>query len=743
MSAKSRFRKRLRVGAIRPTRSEELARIAEEIDRGDYAKALADLNKKLAITSAEPEKGILLCQVGRSLYKRGLFSDAAHVYHKAAGLTQVTPRDWLKPLLAEILALVKNVSLSDAREAADRCYSMALAKSNEFAERRAGADKEFATKGRIVIPLKPHRPCVVATELGELFFREGELDSAQYFFEIAIAGNPKGGTRARQGLAEIALRNDDPETAFQRSVEAITFGKFQAKTIASWKPYFAAKRKMSQSGLPPEFLANLRASYPSVRARAVLMICHELRSGNDSQWKTLANTWLRSESEAFPAVAAELRKMLMADTKISAENPPAQIAAAQALLSTARLAPHEWLAGAKERVRASLFANRNPGISSLVAEGTKLYGSRFAHQLQHSLALSCMMARRHDLARPILHEVIAQTSTLRNHIWSKATWALGRMETLLKQHQAAADAFASIADEPRVPTRFRLQARMFWAENLLATGNVAAVEECAETLPSLLADIDDFEVLLDFARQLSRSDGDFGQIVSKIYSMGESKALKAFEEATHPSQALNVLFKLTRRQVYDFGHSNAVVDFWKNLQEQKRLWLWNNDNQWWGYLAFVLMAYSRTDRLSEAATLAQLTLEDPATPREALPIILLPYYEELIDKGRSMEALEAFRWIVTESPSKAGCANAYYWLALDAYRQGLPELMKEYVSHLQLSNAHTQVELDKWYLEASAHLLLGNMDLNALPTQAVKFDDIFIQRTLARVKSHLMTLSGE
>ncbi len=580
----------------------------------------------------------------------------------------------------------------------------------------------------------------MASDLGDLFFLEGELDTAKAFFTKAIANNPRGGTRARQGLAEIALREDDAETAFQRSVEALTLGKFQSKTVASWKPFFAARRKLGQPGLSPEFVASIKACRPSVRARTTLAIVRELRSANDAQWQAIADDWLASQAKAFPDVTAELRKLKMADTKMALSNPGKQAATARALLASDQLAPHEWLAGAKEVVRASLFANANPGTSQLVTEGRKRFGVDFVPQLQHSLALSCMMAKRHDLARPLLRSTIGGTGSVKNHIWSKAQWALGRMESLLKNYADAVTAFAAIAGSAQVPAAFRLQARMLWAENLLNSGDQQAIAACAKDIPAMLQGVQDYELLLNFARQLSRSKGEFRDASDKVFKLGEAAALKAFAAASHPSQAIDILFKLTRRQIYDFFGSESVISFWNDLPEQKRLWLWNDNNNWWGYQAFLLQAYLRTDNLDDARTLAKQLLDDPATPRTALPTVLIPFYDELIDKGSSAESLEAFKWIVTESPTKAGCARAYYWLALDAYRSADQRSLTTFVDLMRKSNAHTEVTLDQWYLEAKAILILGNLDEGSVPQQAVKFDKAFIRSAKAKLEKDLSKL---
>jgi tetratricopeptide (TPR) repeat protein len=710
------------------------------VDSADYPEALAKINAELARETSPRRQAKLLRQVGRTLFKRGKFVEASEVAGRAAKLAAQESRDWLAPAIARIRALMKNVALVEAADEARACLATAQAKHAEFENLRRTASDDFARTGRIVVPLKPHRPSVVASELGEMFLLEGELESARFFFEKAVEGNPRGGTRARQGLAEIALRMDDAQAAFQRSVEALTLGKFQGKTIASWKPFFAARRKLGHTGLSPEFVASLRASRPSVRARAWLAVVRELRGANDAQWVAMTEEWLALDAARYPAVAAEFRKMLMASSKQAMADPEAQASAATALMGTPDLAPHEWLAGAKELVRATLFAGRDPGLQRLVNEGVQRYGARFQGQLQHSLALSCMMAKRHDLARPLLRQAIAAIAASRSHFWSKALWALGRMEALLKNHTAAAEAFSQVATAVEVPQRFRLQARLLWAESLLASGDDQALLACAEELPRLLAGVQDFEVLLNFARQLSRSGGDLQGASDQIYSMGESVALQAFASATHPSQAIEILFKLTRRQVYDFGRSHEALAFWRSLSEEKKLWLWNNDNHWWGCLAFVLLAYLRTDDASSARTFAQSLLDDPAIPRAALPGLLVPYYDALLRRGGAEESLAAFEWIVTENPTQAGCATAYYWLTLDAYRRSDTSRVAKLSESLLLSNAQTEITYDKWMFEAKARLLQAGLEIESVDAQAVHLDREFLIKALAALGADLRSL---
>ncbi|MFZ4780449.1 MAG: hypothetical protein ACOYM3_34280 [Terrimicrobiaceae bacterium] len=128
-------------------------------------------------------------------------------------------------------------------------------------------------------------------------------------------------------------------------------------------------------------------------------------------------------------------------------------------------------------------------------------------------------------------------------------------------------------------------------------------------------------------------------------------------------------------------------------------------------------------------------MSDPSTPRTALPAILIPYYDKLIYKGSTAEALEAFEWIVTENPTKAGCARAYYWLALDARRLGSVEKTTKYLGLMQKSNAHTEVNLDKWMIKAKGLLLDANLDAEKVSKQAVEFESAFLLKARKEIET--------
>ena len=197
---------------------------------------------------------------------------------------------------------------------------------------------------------------------------------------------------------------------------------------------------------------------------------------------------------------------------------------------------------------------------------------------------------------------------------------------------------------------------------------------------------------------------------------------------------------LTRRQVYDFGHAREALAFWQRLPEGKKLWLWNNDNRWWGYVTLILLAHLQAGDPTEASQFAQSLLDDPATPRTALPGLLVPYYVALIRCGRAGEALKAFEWIVTENPTQSGCAPAYYWLALNAQRRGDKPSTTRWSESLLLGNTHTEITSDQWLLEAKARLLMNGLDPKKVSSQAVNFNNPYLGTALDEIQNDLRLL---
>jgi tetratricopeptide (TPR) repeat protein len=712
----------------------KLRQIAKFVGAGDYPAALNLINSALATATAPDYRGQLLGQAAQTMMKQGKFADAAAAFDQASTVAYPHPRAWYPLKMLNIKCLLKDAAVSEASTAASACATSAEQKWQEFLDARATAEQQFQQTGSFTVPIMPYRVSTVLSELGDAFLIEGEMTLAAGFFQQVVDANPRGGCRARQGLAEIALRSDDPDTAFQRSVEALTLGKFQAKTISSWKTLFAAKRKLEQPGVPAELLASVQTCIPSVGARTTLTIVKELRSANDQQWKTVANAWLAGSTlyppittniSTFPIIACELQKMLLADAKTALSDPTAQSAASAAILTNPLLAPIEWLSAAKELVRSSLFSGQVPNFSQLVSQGTTKYGSNFGPQIKHSLALSCMMAKRHDLARTLLLGAIADLGAIRNPVWTKAQWALGRMESFLGNYSAAATAYQAVATTSSVADRFRLQAKLLWAENLVKTGNLDGIDNISATVPAMIQGINDYDLLLNFARQLQKLGPDLRPLTMQVFQKGKDAAIQAFNTAVHPTLAIDALYKLTRRQLYDFSGYKDVIARWESMPPAKLTWMWMNNRQYWMYFALVAEAYMRANNPAGAAAAAGTALNDPATPREVLAIVGSPYYEALLKQHQYYDAMQGFQWLTTEYPTATGTSTAHYWIALNAYSTGSSELPK-LVASLKASNAHTELTYEQWRYGAKAELLLCDLDVTQVTAQASQYKESFL-----------------
>ena len=113
---------------------------------------------------------------------------------------------WFRPWLGEVRSLLKSGNVAGALDRAAALVAQAVSAEAAFAQLTAQAQAALNAGGPVTIPPRPPRASVVASRLGRIFFLEGELDAARQLFASAGQLNPNGGTRARLGLAEVALR---------------------------------------------------------------------------------------------------------------------------------------------------------------------------------------------------------------------------------------------------------------------------------------------------------------------------------------------------------------------------------------------------------------------------------------------------------------------------------------------------------------------------------------------------------
>ena len=678
----------------------------------------------------------MLAMVADSEFKRGRYAEAAQIQLRVAGDTIDDSTLWLRAFIGEIRALLKVPDVGQAIMMANHAIGVAEVKMADFDKKVRLANQAVETGGSVEVPPLPPRVSVVATRMGYLFLQEGEPEAAEEFFNRAIEKSKGRANRARQGLAKIALAKGEFRKAISVASDAIRLGGYKAKTLEAWQTVISARRQMGGWKISERLIKGLEAAPAGLRARAVLTIVRELRKSDMRQWWDVADNWSKKEGRHFPIIETEIRKMVLASAKAELGNATDRREKAEQLLQMPNLSAKEWLNGAKELVRASLWEGNIVDFGQLVSAAVAAYGDDFAPRARHSLALSCMMAKRHDLARPLLQENIQQ-DPYGNPVWAKSVCALARMESLLGDHAASAALYRQFADENSISNKFLLQAQLNWCQELIAAGQPGPLMEARSLMEATLANMNDPDVLMNFARQLQFGSEELRNWGQQLFVQGKSAAIQQFEEAISPSVAIGILYRLTRRQVRDFGFHADAVAFWEALPQEKRNWLWSSNSVFWEYLGQVFEAYVRKSDLPEAETFAREFLDDPASPAEGLPPLGIPLARLLMSTDRVTESLELFEQMTRGAPTHPLCAEAWYWLALVAYKKGEASKVGEYARHIRIAQGVQTGMLDAWTLDARAFLLLANLNLATVDPQAVNNTAEFMQRQLQVINDNL------
>lgn len=722
------------------TFSKTLREIGDDIQRGKSADGLAKANQALANSSLDgPGQARVLALVADSEFKRGRFADAAQIQLQAASRSVDHATLWLRPHIGVVRSLLKVPDVQQAVTMARHAVELAEAKMTDFDDAVRSAGWKLALNGQVEVPVVPPRVSVVATRMGNLFLQEGEPEAAEEFFQKAIQSTKGGSNRARQGLARIALAKGEGARAVEIATDAIRQGKYRAKTLSAWKTLIAARRQLSGWRISDRLIENLDAAPAGLRSRTILNIVRELRKNDMRQWHEVAERWSAQEGAQFPVIETEIRKMRLSSAKAQPGNAADKRQKAEALLEMPSLSAKEWLTGAKELVRASLWEGRSVDIDRLLVEAESKYGQSFVPRTRQSLALSCMMAKRHDLARPLLQANIQHVPTT-NAMWGKSVWALARMESLFDQAESAR-LYRLFAEETSIPVRFRLQAQLLWCQALIAAGQPGPIMEARSMMETTLGNIQDPDVLMNFARQLQFGPPDLREWGTQLFEQGSKLALKQFHEASVPSLAMNRLFKLARRQVRDFGRNQDVIALWEGLAPDKRDWLWSESSDFWGYMELVFEAYARTGKMKEAETFARELLDDHASPGDQLPFIGVPLARRLMRANRPADGLALFERMTQVAPTHPLSAEAWYWMALSAFKQGDYEKGKQYATRIREAQGTTVGLLDEWNLDAKALLLLADMDLAQIDPQAVNYNQEKLRSISRQIHADLEILS--
>lgn len=718
--------------------SAALRQIGRHIQKRRFSQALAESDELLARPGlTDYKKSRVLALVADCEFKRGRFADSAQIQLRAASKSLDHVTLWLRPHVGHVRALLRIPDVPQAAMMARHVISVAETKMAGFNEQVRSAHQALTANSVATVPSVPPRVSVVATRMGYLFLREGEPELAEEMFGKAIQAAKGGANRARQGLASIALAKGNFSDAAKISADAIRMGKFRAKTLPAWSSLIAARRQLGCWRISDRLIKGLDAAPAGLRARTILVIVGELRRNDMRQWRKVADDWLEKEGHAFPQCTKDIRKLFLADAKSMPGNVAGLRAAAVLLLETPELGARDWLMAAKELARVELGESNPVDLDRLIGDAVARYGDEYGALATHGLALSCISSARPDLARPLLQANIRQCRPGRPQ-WCKSVWALARMEQKLGRHAEAAHAYRLFFEAPGVPDRFRLQAQLKWAQQLILSGDASAFWEAHERMSQTLAHVKDPEILMDFARQLQFGPAELRPWGQEIYLQGETLALTQFNEAAHPAVAMDVLHKLTRRQVLDFGRGAAAIELWDSLSAQKKDWLWSESALFWEYLGYLFVAYRQVNDHVGAEGLATDFIEDPATPSSGLPFLAIPYARYLIDAGRASAGLAICEHMAGCSPRHPQCAWAWYWLALKAWRDAAPERAKACARNIRAAQGLQPGILNGLRLDARALLILADLDPAQVDLSATSHSRAFLDEQKALISADLL-----
>jgi tetratricopeptide (TPR) repeat protein len=708
------------------------------VGRRHAAEALQSIDTALGDGNEDSHR--LLALAADIEFRRGRYGKSHEMLESTINGSGKESDFWLMSHLLNVRTLLRDVRIDEASLAAEQCFHKATDKWNTFHSACKQAAASVGQGLEAHIPRRPERLCVVASKLARVFLDEGEMESAKLYFNKAISGNPKGGCRARQGLAEIALREGQTELALQRASEALILGKFQAKTLGTWPLLIRALHLSGKNGIGSEIYAALQGADPGVRARSVVEIAVGLRSISSPQWPSQALKWMNQEGRLHPRQKSQIQLLLLADLKNDSRDPAKQLEIATDILKEKKISIEVWLSAAKECVRASCFM---PTVTNpapiLVQESRRRYGIDATWTVMHSLALSLMMGKRHDWARILLHELIS-AAPQDGQAFAKGLWALARMENLLGKTAVATVHYRRYCDIPGLGDAFRLRGEIEWVRCLAASGDFNSIKVAMPRLRQVVEKMNDYESVLNIARQIQNAPEPIKSMANEFYKQGRDLALRQFEQETIPEEAARVLFHLARRQVFDFRAYLETVEFWNKLPETKRLWLWSSASPFWEYLGFVVEAHIRSDMFHEAESLAHTYLEDSATPTEGLVHVGMPLAEGYLDRTRISEAMDLFRGLTDQAPTHYACARAWYWQALSAWKEGNKDQASQIASRILPCLGRDPNLLHDAELEAKALLLKADLDTSLVSHQRVNYSNEKKQLLVLAIKKDLQLI---
>jgi len=714
------------------------------LGRGDPVAALQQLEAMATGGHDASGKARLVAMTGDVLAQLGRLDEAVAAFARAGALASAAgqPEVQVRAALGEIRAALAMPDEELARGTAERTWNQMRTSSAAMDKALDLTPAQLARAGRIEVGPRPPRASVVAHRIGTAFLQAGLAEDATEWFRRAVVSTPNGAARARQTLARIALGANDPATAERYARESLQMGRFKAKTVASWQLLVAARTRQNKKPLDADLVESLFVTCKGpVRARALLELTRALRAYRDPEWSAPAMRWLARHRRDDEVVAVELDKILHAEAKLAPQEADGTrlVRSARALFHHPQATTLEMVAAAKDAVRFGAADRKgdSPDAAAFARKVGQRRGPAAAAKAIHAMALGAIEAGRADQARALLEDQVSRLPE-GSPQWGRDVWALAMMEHRLDRIEECVQWLFTLAGAEKTPVRFKITALTRGLFLLGKAGRkLSDTRAIRQQIEGLLAGVDDYDLLLEACRQIGLAGDEFVPLRDRTMDRAVACALKAFENAATPTEAVTVLCRLTRRQFNEFRTYGKIVAIWRQIEKRDLAAFPVAGGAWWEYLSLVFRSLCRDNQTTEAVRLVGEWVRDPGIPPEGKVVLRTAHAQWLVGIRAMAAAFRHFEAMVEEAPTHQATAPAYYWLALRHHFRGRSDLARR--DALAVRRCYGRIPaLDKdQAIDCGALLLLGGLREDpSLPYDLGKqrFQLEWIKEDLARIE---------
>ena len=108
--------------------------------------------------------------------------------------------------------------------------------------------------------------------------------------------------------------------------------------------------------------------------------------------------------------------------------------------------------------------------------------------------------------------------------------------------------------------------------------------------------------------------------------------------------------------------------------------------------------------------------------------------------GRFAESFELYERMARIAPTHPICVEAWYWLALVAYKQGDTHKVNEYAANIRVAQGVQVGMIEQWNYDARALLLLANLNIADVNVQAVNYTGDFLNMQYSQIEQDMEEL---